>query len=86
MGFFLDYLVQPVSSLGEGHRDAGAQVAAGSVAVGQAGDRPFSLQRGQTHLDRLAEQQHSLGQRVAERHTYETKTARTVTMVSLKQR
>ncbi|TNN58502.1 hypothetical protein EYF80_031305 [Liparis tanakae] len=50
-------VLKPVPSLGDGHRDAGAQVAAGSVAVGQ---------RGQAHLDRLAEQQHGLGQRVAE--------------------
>lgn len=65
-GFFAHYLVQPVPRLGEGHRDAGAQVAAGSVAVGQTGYCSFSLQRGETHLNRLAQQQHSLGQRVAE--------------------
>lgn len=64
--FFAPHLVQQVSGLGERHRDAGAQVAAGSVAVGQAGYRPFSLQREQTHLNHLAEKQHRLGQRVSE--------------------
>lgn len=66
IGIFEHYLVEHVSRLGEGHRNAGAHVAAGSVAVGQAGYRPLSLQRGQTHLNRLAKQQHSFGQRVAE--------------------
>ena len=65
-GYFSHYLVQPVSRLGERHRDAGAQVAAGSVAVGQTGYHPLSLQGGETHLNCLAQQQHSLGQRVAE--------------------
>lgn len=63
---FVLYLVEPVPRLGKRHRDTGAHVAAGSVAVGQAGYRPFSLQWVETHLNRLAKQQHSLGQRVAE--------------------
>lgn len=60
------HLVEPVSRVCERHGHAGSHVAAGSVAVGQTGDRPFSLQWGQTHLNCLAKQQHSLGQWVAE--------------------
>lgn len=63
---FARYLVEQVPRLGEGHRDAGAHVAAGSVAVGQACYGPFSLQREEAHLNRLAKQKHGLGQRVAE--------------------
>lgn len=60
-----EYLVEPVSRLGgQGNRDAGAQVAAGPVAVRQTGHRPLSLQRRQAHLHCLTQQQHSLGQRV----------------------
>lgn len=68
------YLVQPVSRLGKRHWDAGAQVAAGSVTVGQAGYCPFSLQRGETHLNWLAKQQHSLGQWVATTERRESNT------------
>lgn len=60
------YLVEPAARLGEWHRDAGAQVAAGSVTVREAGHHPFSLQRGQAHLNHLTKKKHSLGQRVAE--------------------
>lgn len=70
--FFVRYLVQPVSGLGEGHGHAGAQVAAGSVAVGQAGYRAFPLQRGETHLNGFAKQQHGLGQVVAETEKRQT--------------
>lgn len=60
------HLVEPVAGVRERHGHAGAHVAAGPVAVGQAGGRPLALQRGQTGLDRLAEQQHGFRQRVAE--------------------
>lgn len=59
------HLVEPVAGVRERHGHAGAHVAAGPLAVGQAGGRPLPLQRGQTGLDRLAEEQHGLGQRVA---------------------
>lgn len=60
------HLVKPVAGVSERHGHAGAHVAAGTVALGQAGGRPLPLQWGQTCLDRLAKQQHGFGQRVAE--------------------
>lgn len=47
------YLVEPVARLSERHRDVGAQVAARSVAVREAGDHALPFKWGQAHLDHL---------------------------------
>lgn len=60
------YLVEPVSRLSEWHGDAGAQVAARSVTVGEAGHHPLPFQGGQAHLDYLTQKKHGFGQRMAE--------------------
>lgn len=54
--FFLKYLVQQVSRLGERYGNTGGHVAAGSVTVGETGHGSFSFQRGQTQLDRFTQQ------------------------------
>lgn len=64
--FFLLYLVQQVSRLGERYGNTGGHVAAGSVTVGETGHGTFSFQRGETQLNRFTQQQYSLGQRVPE--------------------
>ena len=74
------YLVEIVSGLSEGNGDAGAQEAAGSVAVRQAGHRSLALQRRETHLNGLTEQQHGLRHRVAGAERRENREERTVTI------
>lgn len=54
--FFLQYLVQQVSRLGERYGNTGGHVAAGSVTVGETGHGSFSFQRGETQLDRFTQQ------------------------------
>ena len=58
------HLVKPAARLRLARGDAGPQVSAGPVAVGQAPQSPLPLQRGQAQLNRPAQLQHSFGQRV----------------------
>lgn len=66
---FLQYLVQPVSRLGERYGNTGGHVVAGSVTEGETGHGSFSFQWGEAQLDRFTQQQHGFGQRMSAAET-----------------